>query len=216
MKQQSSLERGVAVIGDLVGSRRGTSRSATQEQLLDALAAANDLVPARQVLEPTIGDEFQGVYDDVPAALLATLVVRLALPEGLDARAGLGTGPIEVVGASRYGLTQDGPAWWSAREAVVSVKERERRVPGLRTWHGSATEPTDEGEWDAVNAYLLCRDAVVGGFDARQRRLVLGVLAGRAQKALASDEGISASAVSQSLRRSGALAVLASAPEVAR
>ena len=44
--------------------------------------------------------------------------------------------------------------------------------------------------------------------DARQRRLVLGVLRGTSQKELAAAEGISPSAVSQSLKRAGAPAIL--------
>jgi hypothetical protein len=63
-------------------------------------------------------------------------------------------------------------------------------------------------EADLVNAFLLCRDELVSRFDARQRRLVLGVLRGTTQKELAESEGISPSAVSQSLRRAGAFAVL--------
>ncbi len=192
----------VAVIGDLVGSRQQTSRAGVQAALIEALAAANDLVPARQRLETTIGDEFQGVYDSVEAAATAVLLVRLALPEEVDCRAGIGRGPIEIVGTSRYGLTQDGPAWWSARDAIVGVKEGERRLPGLRT-------AVAEGDaW--MNSYLMTRDAIVTGFDGRQRRLALGVLRGSTRAHLAQVEGISASAVSQSLRRSGAAAVLES------
>jgi hypothetical protein len=48
----------------------------------------------------------------------------------------------------------------------------------------------------------------VSRLDARQRRLVLGVLRGTSQKELATSEGISPSAVSQSLRRAGAFAII--------
>lgn len=202
----------VAVIGDLVGSRHQPSRGEVQSALVTALASANALVPGRQALAPTIGDEFQGVYDTVAAASTAALLVRLALPEELDARAGLGVGAIQIVGESDYGLTQDGPAWWSAREAVVEVKRDERRLPGLRTavaharGRETAQTPEDQEMW--MNAYLATRDAVVTRLDGRQRRLVLGVLQGLTRADLADREGISASAVSQSLRRSGAVEVL--------
>ena len=59
-----------------------------------------------------------------------------------------------------------------------------------------------------MNAYTMTRDQLVSDFDARQRRLLLGLLEGTTQAELAEREGISASAVSQSLRRCGALAVL--------
>ncbi|MGI9084448.1 MAG: hypothetical protein ACR2FE_04060 [Aeromicrobium sp.] len=63
----------------------------------------------------------------------------------------------------------------------------------------------DEG---LVNAFLLCRDELVSRLDSRKRRLVLGVLRGTSQKELAVSEGISPSAVSQSLQRAGAFALL--------
>ncbi|SKB03570.1 SatD family protein [Aeromicrobium choanae] len=199
MEMKVSPSQTVALIGDLVASRQATSRAEAQERLIDALAAAAELVPSEQPPAPTIGDEFQSTHATLHDALLTALVVRLALPEGMDARVGVGVGTFEVVGRSEYGLTQDGPAWWNARDAIGEVEQRVARQSGLRTWvHEGGT----------VNAYLMARDQVVSGFDGRQRRLTLGLLQGRTQRELAVAEGISASAVSQSLRRSGALAVV--------
>jgi hypothetical protein len=211
----------VAMIGDLVGSRRSTSRTQVQQHLVDALAIANESTTSIQALAPTIGDEFQGVYANVGSALRASLVVRLALPADVDVRCGIGVGSLEIVGTSEYGHTQDGPAWWAARDAIVEAKRRESgQNKRLRSWfavseRGGDTGPRtasngEGGEVDAglVNAFLLCRDELVSRLDARQRRLVLGVLRGITQKQLAADEGISPSAVSQSLKRAGAPAIL--------
>lgn len=200
MEMKPSAESStVAVIGDLVASRDATSRTAAQQALIAALGTATEIANHRQAPSPTIGDEFQSTHDTVADALLTALVVRLALPVEMDARVGIGCGSIEVVGRSEYGLTQDGPAWWNARDAIGEVERRVTRQAGLRTWvHEGGT----------VNAYVMARDHIVSGFDGRQRRLVLGLLQGRTQRELAASEGISASAVSQSLRRSGALAVI--------
>ena len=199
MKLSAESSETVAVIGDLVASRDATSRAAAQEALVAALRTAAEIAHHQQAPAPTIGDEFQSTHDSVADALLTALVVRLALPEEMDARVGIGRGTIEVVGRSEYGLTQDGPAWWNARDAIGEVERRDARQTGLRTWvHEGGT----------VNAYVMARDHVVSGFDGRQRRLVLGMLQGRTQREIAQSEGISASAVSQSLRRSGALAVI--------
>jgi hypothetical protein len=200
MNQDASLC--YAVIGDLVGSRAQPSRAVAQEQLVTALAAVNDRLPSLQPLEPTIGDELQGVYADLRDALRATVLVRLALPDGMDCRFGVGAGEVEIVGASNYGLTQDGPAWWSAREAIDTAKGMHRSLPGLRT--RIVREGSEEG--DVVNAYLLCRDTIVSDFDARQRRIAMGVLDGKTLAAIAQDEGISTSAVSQ--RHRGGINVL--------
>jgi hypothetical protein len=197
-----------AVIGDLVGSRQQSSRAAAQESLLSALAIVNDLVPASQPLEPTIGDELQGVYAELHDALYATVLVRLALPESMDCRFGIGVGDLEIVGRSNYGLTQDGQAWWLARDAIDTAKAKGRQLPGLRTW---LTRERSEGG-DIVNSYLLVRDELVSDFDGRQRRIALAELRGKSLSQIADDEGISTSAVSQR-HRAGIGALLESISE---
>ena len=138
-----------------------------------------------------------------------SLVVRLALPADVDCRCGIGVGTLEFVGTAEYGHTQDGPAWWAARDAIVEAKRRESgQNKRLRSW--IVVPESEGGSADAglVNAFLLCRDELVSRLDARQRRLVLGVLRGTSQKDLAAEEGISPSAVSQSLHRAGAFAII--------
>src|SRR4051794_13409515 len=128
MKRNTSLH--YAVIGDLVGSRQQTSRAGVQKQLLAALDVVNTRLPsAVQKLEPTIGDELQGVYATLHDALYATVLVRLALPEAMDCRFGVGVGELEIVGSSAYGLIQDGQAWWSARKAIDDAESRGSRFP---------------------------------------------------------------------------------------
>jgi hypothetical protein len=207
---KSSASSRVALIGDLVASRAAPSRARAQQALLDALARVNALVPHEQALEPTIGDEFQSVHAQLRDALRAAALVRCALPEGMDARCGLGIGSLEVVGASAYGLTQDGPAWWSARAAVEEVQDRQRRQPGLRTWVAVQDDAPDPEGADLVNAYLLCRDEIVSDLDARQRRIVLGLAEGRTLAEIADLEGVSPSAISQRVRRGGIAALVES------
>jgi hypothetical protein len=204
--------RGYAVIVDLVGSRAQPDRTEAQQLLVTALAEVDDAVESLQPLTPTIGDECQGAFADLPSALRAALMLRLLLPGPLDCRFGIGAGTWRTVGDSDYGPMQDGSGWWTAREAIVEAKSREtRRNRTLRSWYATAEDAPD-GALDpaVVNALLLCRDEIVTSMGDRSRRLLLGLLRGRTQVQLADDEGISQSAVSQNLRRSGALAVVAS------
>ena len=60
-----------------------------------------------------------------------------------------------------------------------------------------------------ITAALLCRDHLVGSLDDRSKRILIGLLAGRTQADLAAAEGISASAVSQRIRRDGIALILA-------
>ncbi|WP_162246470.1 SatD family protein [Aeromicrobium sp. Root495] len=202
----------VAVIIDLVGSRRQRDRAWLHRTFVTALAQVDAMVPGEQPLAPTVGDEAQARYHSVNDALRATLLLRLVLPEGLDCRAGIGVGEVQDLGPGVAGLLQDGPGWWAARDAINEAKARELvKDRTLRTWYllADEAEPGSEVPSDAVvQALLLTRDEIVSSMQERSRRLLLGVLQGVSQADLALQEGISASAVSQNLRRSGAYAVL--------
>lgn len=195
----------VAVIGDIVGSRTYPDRSLAQAAVQSALQTVNDAIPHLEPLAATVGDEFQALYPDVESALRATLMLRLELPEPFDCRFGIGAGEVTRIG----GTLQDGSAWWSARDAIVETKRRESgSTKSLRTWYIAAAEGFAEAS--LTNAYLLCRDELVARLDGRGKRLLLGIVAGATQSQLAEREGITQSAVSQKLARSGVHAILAS------
>ena len=181
-----------AVIGDLVGSRRASDRSAVHQALVAALETTNALVPAEQALEPTVGDEFQGAYAHFADATRAALLVRLHLLPVVDVRAGVGEGEARTLDPARTPRIQDGPAWWAAREALEHLGRP--RSSGLRTWYvGEGTDPE--------NAYLTCRDALVDRLNERGHRMLALALAGRTQREIAEAEGVSPSAVSQAFAR---------------
>ena len=187
-----------AVIGDLVGSRRTGSRAGAQAALHDALAQASAVVAPVDRLEPTVGDEFQGVYTSSGQATLAALLVRLHLPEPLDARCGIGVGEREVFDPDRTPMLQDGPVWWSARAAIEALDEPGART--RRTWlDGGGIATVDEVAM--TNAFLLARDALVDRLNDRSRRMLRRALAGDSQRAIAAAEEISESAVSQAFAK---------------
>ena len=124
----------------------------------------------------------------------------LTAPRSSDSRYGLGYGYIDVFDRERSPASQDGPGWWEAREAIDRAKllADAPRTSFARTCFGGRA---------SVEAFLLCRDAIVEGMNPRQRRLLLGFLHGQTQAELAEDEGVTQPAVSQSLRHSGAFAI---------
>ena len=207
----TTSQHAVAVIVDISGSRTHADRSALQTEIQDAFGRVNEVLPGTQPLEPTFGDEFQAVYADLFAALRATLLARLFLPEGVDCRFGLGEGELRTVGAGVAGAVQDGSAWWSARKAIDEARMHQYSKLGfVRTWfRRDAADPGRQSSEALVNAYLLARDQLVSTMNPRARRLLLGQLLGSTQAQLAAAEGITQSAVSQNLARSGANALAA-------
>ena len=233
---QVGAQRGyAALLGDVIGSRRATSRNALQSVLRRTFDMLNS-EEALQQLQITIGDEFQAVYRTAQEAFDMSLRLRLAFAPDVDARFGIGWGSIPTFDPDTQPYGQDGPAWWAARDALEQIaSERGARAPrGLRTVFrlaadqhatahatGGATDvmlPHMDRYLDepmslnidveaAVNAYLLCRDELVGQFGTRDRQILAGLLDGRSQAEMAAEHSVSASAVSQRVSRKGMRAV---------
>lgn len=201
----------IALTVDIVGSRRIRDRAAAQRDLDDAMARVERDLPVAVVpLHPIVGDEMQGVYPDLSAALRATLLLQLALPDAVECRFGLGMGSVGTV-PSASGDISDGPGWWAARAAIDTVERLARRAaPSARTRVAAG----DDAPSDVVaaarlaNAYLFSRDQLVGTMSERTRRLTYGRCLGVTQRELAASEGVTQSAVSQALATSGAAAVI--------
>jgi hypothetical protein len=204
---RSSASLRATLIGDVVGSRQAADRTALHRRLAEELAEA-----ASTATDPpafTVGDEFQGSYPSVGAAIDAALAIRLGVAPDIDVRFGIGWGEVTILDPST-GI-QDGPGWWAAREAIewTATAQHQPALAHVRTAYRNAVD--DGPDANAVNAALLCRDHLLGSVDARSLRLLRGLLDHKTKKELAEMEGISASAVSQRTARDGLdLLVLAS------
>lgn len=201
----------VAVIADIVGSRRLPDRAGAQRLLDDTIRRVDQDIPlATRRLQPTVGDEQQAMYPTLPAALTSLLLLQLALPDEVQCRFGVGIGHTADVDAAA-GAIPEGPAWWAARHAIEHVHSAQQRaVPSARTWVVAAEEE-DEGVHSAVrmaNAYLLARDRLVGAMTERERRLTYGRCRGITQRELAGAEGITQPAVSQALAAAGSAVIV--------
>ncbi|MGN7860416.1 SatD family protein [Microbacterium sp. 22303] len=201
----------IAVILDIVGSRGLDDRSGAQHALDDAIARVEaDRPLASSPLRPTVGDEQQGVYPTLDAALAGLTLLRLALPEHIDCRFGVGIGPVEEI-ASAAGDLPEGPGWWAARTAIEHVHALQKRtVPGARTWVVAHEAQPDAARLLAhqANIGLMTRDQLISDMSARTRRLTYGRCLGVFQRDLAAAEGITQPAVSQALASSGAGAII--------
>ncbi len=209
-----------AVIADIIGSRRLPDRAGAQQSIEATFARVHGDYPVvREPLRPVAGDEFQGVFDSTVHAINAILLIRLALPEGLDCRFGLGQGEVAPVPSStRSDAVPEGPGWWAARAAITMLHRKEEtrsrfhgKLANARSWMAvSDAEPLGaQTSASMTNAYLLARDELISAMTPRQRRLAYGSWLGRTQQELAQQEGIRQSAVSQALSSSGVATLLA-------
>lgn len=197
----------VAVIIDIVDSRSLADRDEAQGEIERAFAALPGVVPL-DPLRATVGDEFQVIYATLTDALIATTSAVLSLPAGLELRFGFGRGEVRAVESSTGVPVQDGPGWWSAREAIQEAHRREDgRSAFLRSWYVSADD-RGGAEERLANAYFLSRDHIVARMNARARRVALGLLRGETQSQIAAVEGVTPSAISQSVQKSGATAIV--------
>ncbi|HJQ05899.1 MAG TPA: SatD family protein [Nocardioides sp.] len=192
-----------ALIGDVVGSRAEWDRRGDlHEQIAAAVDAVNERMSPVVPLRITVGDEYQGCFATVGDACRASLALRLALLPDHDVRHGIGWGATSVL--SDEPRVEDGPAWWAAREAIEQAEAASGRAAlrGSRTVYVCGQDAVGP-QPEAINAALLCRDELVGSLSERSVMLLRGLLEGRTQRELAADLGVSASALSQRVRRDG-------------
>jgi hypothetical protein len=242
MPQQPTPSRVAALLGDVVASRKHPDRAGLQEILFEAFAKTNDRVKAIQPLSMTIGDEFQALYKRVADALTATLMVRLHTTGRAELRFGIGWGEVVAYDPNRAPFGQDGPAWWSAREAIAraaTVASQRESPRSLRTafidasrlgtlWESlnesgfqltdSALPTTDETSalHEVINAFLICRDELLSRLDQRDASLMLALLVGEKLSEVAIHEGVTPSALSQRATRKGLYSLLAANKQVWR
>ncbi len=190
------------LIGDLVGSRVSGDRRGVHRRLGSVLDDVNRTFRPDTPLRITVGDEYQGVFASLGAAVTASLVLRLALLPDVDVRHGLGRGAVQVLGEQPR--VEDGPGWWAARAAIEQVEQAEERAAlrSLRTAYVAAgvMEPSDE---ESVNAALMLRDQLVTGLSERSLSVLRGLLSGLPQREVAERLQVSPSAVSQRVRSDG-------------
>lgn len=196
------------LIGDVVGSRRAADRAALHASLSDVLQAVNDELVPDTPLRVTVGDEYQGAFRTVGEALRASLRLHVALRlDGVDVRHGVGWGTVNVL--TDLPRVEDGPGWWMAREAIEAVEAAQRQAASRRLRTSYRRAPGVEGpDPAAVNAALVARDELLGGVDERGVSVLSGMLTGMSQAEISARLGISASAVSQRVRRESIAALL--------
>ena len=203
----TTLETAAAVIGDVISSRQIVARLDTQLEFEAALERVNQRFDPIQPLRFTIGDEFQGLFVSLAAALRASLWIRLESIDLIGVRMGIGTGEVTVLDPDRSPILQDGSAWWRAREAIGEVSAWESRKGMPQTSHTLVrTEGPDEG---AANAGLILADAIVERFDSTDATMTMMALSNGSQEEMSKRLGLHKSSISRRMQSHGIAALVA-------
>ncbi|WP_323100636.1 SatD family protein [Intrasporangium sp. YIM S08009] len=211
MTQMKVKPSPVVLIGDVVDSRLHPDRQQLHDALEAAIGEANASSTPLDPLVITLGDEFQGVFATVGDALTASFRVRAHLHPLADVRFGVGRGEVSTLDPVRG--VHDGPGYWAARDAIVEIEERATQPRSRTARTGYSPGASDAGEagenkdaLDTVTALrvaLDCLDFMVGSMSTTTRDILGGLMDGQSQRDVATRLDISASAVSQRVRRDG-------------
>lgn len=188
----------IAAIYDLVGSRRLGDRRRVYSAVGDALERVwvrhREALPARP--SRVLGDSVELLaLDWEPVAELS----HLLLLGGVEFYLGLGVGEAEVLGV--YAHEADGPALWSAREALEEAKGGRRLGARVVVRVGAGAE-----RWEAYAARLAALYVLYVSAMSREALLYsyMYVWEGLGVKEIAGRVSRSRGTVSRVLSRSGA------------
>ena len=180
VNRDNLVHRWATVVGDVIDSRSVENQQRLLSDLGGVLAAVNSEVASSQPLQVTIGDEFQGAYETIEAALRATLLVLLHAKAFKEVRLGIGWGSISVSEREVLPLRQSGPGWWNARQAIDELKRDEKRNKLPKTVRTRFMSEND-AQMALVNALLVSRDHIVFGMDPTDARIALLLHKGKSQ-----------------------------------
>ena len=192
----------IAILGDIVGSKKIKDRKAVQEKLSAVLEDINqaygDEIASRFMI--TLGDEFQGLLGTGTHTLeIVEKIERRMHPTGI--RFGIGVGGITTDINPNLPLGADGPAYYNARKMIDEIKAAEKKkMESKLNMKIAIQDYTDISE--LINTVLSLNTVLKAKWTERQRETIdmylkcngtqsdvaqkLGIHQSNVQKALAS------------------------------
>ncbi|WP_423189304.1 SatD family protein [Alkalibacterium sp. f15] len=176
-----ATESKVALIADIIASKKMKERAQTQQILSDILEVMNERFSEQleSHLTITLGDEFQGIVKDMKTAFLLIDLITLELQlkthqqlgEEISLRWGIGVGELTTpIKNKKVSIGTDGPAYWFAREAIESVHEDDDY--GLLNEKIKADQPDDL----FYNSIIRLQNTIRNQWTSTQKETVYHVL----------------------------------------
>ncbi|MFV8312957.1 SatD family protein [Aerococcus viridans] len=206
----------IAIIGDLIDSKKSADRENLQENLLESFATINqnygDIIASKLTI--TLGDEFQVLIK--PNHQVFQMIDDIQRLISHPIRFGIGYGSIATEIDPEVSIGADGPAYWHARSAIESVKQHDYSGNLRQAFTGL------EGKDDTINTLLLLTDTIRSSWTKTQLYVFNGLLETGIyqqsfnQKALAKKLELSPSALSKRLNSANIKIYLAGKEQLAR
>lgn len=177
MDSYKAMDSFVAVIGDIRNSRYLNNRKEIQDHLRCILEKVNGKYAkdiASQFLI-TLGDEFQGLLLDGKNILNLINEIKMEMYP-VKIRFGVGIGMITTDIYAEKALGADGPGYYRAREAVVELKEREKRNRSVPADICIRLEKEDHEKELLLNTVFNLLYVVENSWTERQREIIWDML----------------------------------------
>lgn len=184
----------VAVIGDIVASRKSLDRATLQrtfEQVVQGLNQTQDAILSPYTI--TLGDEFQAVLKDGYAALRDSLKILGELHPG-RVRFSIAVGELSTALKGDSALGMDGPAFHRARDGMEALKD------SGGTYHVSGL-PDDVSE--LINSSLQITGLGMRTWRKNRYEIMVGLHEGEKVKDMSDRLGISDKAIYKNIQDSG-------------
>lgn len=191
----------IAVIGDIKGSQNLEKRKEIQKRLKEILAEVNikygNDIASKFLI--TLGDEFQGLLHTGKNVLKIIEQIKTLLYP-VELRFGIGIGKITTDIDSEMALGADGPAYYNAREAIIFLKENEKKNKAVPVDLCLKTERENSDSETLVNTVFELTKVIEDMWTNRQREIIWDMLKHQdGQKNAASRLGITQSTVHKAL-----------------
>lgn len=160
----------IAIIGDIIESKKTEYRKEVQERLFDTLNQINEVygeeISARFII--TLGDEFQGLLHSSGHLLdMIKYIQREMHP--VKIRFGIGIGEISTEIIREAAIGADGPAYYAARMAVEELREQERKIKKQAPDIQVSEYSEKRFEVSEINTILALIKIIENGWSEKQR-----------------------------------------------
>lgn len=167
----------IAVIADIIASKKIENRAPLQEILNEILKTVNTNFndQIESYLTITLGDEFQGIIKDFKTTFLIIDLIdtqlktltKSILKEEITLRWGIGVGKLVTpIKDKTISIGSDGPVYWNARNAIEKVHSQND--------HGNTTEKlvSETLEDDFFNSIIRIQNVIKNQWTTTQQDTV--------------------------------------------